>query len=110
MDLTPYVSSLREDLLAAAAVGDEDTRRAATLLAGAIEPAARLALMNALSDLAAEVTGVDFTPDVAPRRPGDPARIVASGELAARDLGWEMRHSLRDMIASAWEAQQAHAG
>lgn len=57
MDLTPYVSSLREDLLAAAAVGDEDTRRAATLLAGAIEPAARLALMNALSDLAAEVTG-----------------------------------------------------
>jgi UDP-glucose 4-epimerase len=34
---------------------------------------------------------------------------VASGELAARDLEWEMRHSLRDMIASAWEAQQAHS-
>jgi hypothetical protein len=57
MDLTPYVSALREDLLTAAAVGNEDTRQAATLLAGAIEPAARLALMNALSDLAAEVTG-----------------------------------------------------
>ena len=26
----------------------------------------------------AEVTGIDFTPEVAPRRPGDPARIVAS--------------------------------
>lgn len=56
----------------------------------------------------AEVTGIEFTPDVAPRRPGDPARIVASGELAARDLGWEMRHTLRDMVASAWEARRRH--
>ena len=63
-----------------------------------------------IMDVAAEVTGIDFTPEVAPRRPGDPARIVASGELAARDLGWEMRHSLRDMVASAWEAQQRHSG
>jgi UDP-glucose 4-epimerase len=68
------------------------------------------ASVRQIMDVAAEVTGVAFTPSVAPRRPGDPARIVASGELAARDLGWEMRHSLRDMIASAWEAQQAHGG
>ena len=58
----------------------------------------------------AEVTGHDFEPVVAPRRPGDPARIVASGELAARDLDWQMRYSLRDMVASAWEAQQRHGG
>ena len=57
----------------------------------------------------AEVTGIDFTPEPAPRRPGDPARIVASGELAARDLGWAMRHSLTDMVASAWRARQAAA-
>ncbi len=56
----------------------------------------------------AEVTGIAFEPERAPRRPGDPARIVASGELAARDLDWEMRHSLTDMVASAWEARQAH--
>jgi len=54
-----------------------------------------------------EVTGVDFDPEVGPRRPGDPARIVATGELAARDLEWEMRHSLRDMVATAWSARQA---
>ncbi len=58
MDLNPYLRSLREDLLAAAAIGDEDIRRAAALLGAAIEPAGRLALMNALSDLAAEVTQV----------------------------------------------------
>ena len=57
MDLTPYTQNLRDDLITAASVGDEDSRRAAALLAGALEPATRLAIMNALSDLAAEVTG-----------------------------------------------------
>jgi UDP-glucose 4-epimerase len=55
----------------------------------------------------ASVTGIDFTPEVGPRRPGDPARIVASGELAARDLDWKMRHTLDEMVGSAWEARQA---
>ncbi|AWB85810.1 UDP-glucose 4-epimerase GalE [Mycetocola zhujimingii] len=52
-----------------------------------------------------EVTGIEFEPEVAPRRPGDPARIVASGELAARDLNWVMRHTLSDMVSSAWSAR-----
>jgi UDP-glucose 4-epimerase len=54
----------------------------------------------------AEVTGIAFEPEIGPRRPGDPDRIVASGELATRDLEWEMRHTLREMAASAWEARQ----
>jgi UDP-glucose 4-epimerase len=52
------------------------------------------------------VTSVDFAPKIYPRRPGDPARIVASGELATRDLDWSMRHSLHDMVGSAWDAWQ----
>jgi len=52
----------------------------------------------------AQVTGIDFTPEVGPRRPGDPARIVASGEAAARDLDWAMRHTAEQMVASAWDA------
>ena len=55
----------------------------------------------------AEVTGIAFEPEAAPRRPGDPARIVASGDAAGRDLDWRMRHSLTDMVASAWEARRA---
>ena len=54
---------------------------------------------------AARVTGISFEPEIAPRRAGDPARIVASGTLAARDLDWRMRHSLDDMVASAWSAR-----
>ena len=53
----------------------------------------------------ADVTGIPFSPEIAPRRPGDPARIVAGGALAARDLDWRMRHSLRDMVESAWQAR-----
>ena len=54
----------------------------------------------------ARVTGIDFEPEIAPRRPGDPDRIVASGALAARDLEWANRHSVDDMVASAWSAWQ----
>ena len=52
MELTSYLDALREDLLAAAALGDEDTQRAATLLTTALEPAARLTLMGAAIGLA----------------------------------------------------------
>lgn len=55
----------------------------------------------------AEVTGIPFTPVEGPRRQGDPARIVTRGDLAARDLDWEMRHTLRDMVESAWDARRA---
>ncbi len=52
----------------------------------------------------ADATGIPFTPEIGPRRAGDPDRIVASGELAARDLDWRMRHSLHDMVESQWIA------
>jgi len=54
-------------------------------------------------------TGIDFTPQIQPRRAGDPARIVASGDAAARDLGWQMTLSVDEMMASAWRAWQAAA-
>jgi len=54
-------------------------------------------------------TGIDFTPQIQPRRAGDPARIVASGDAAARDLGWQMTLSVDEMMASAWRAWQASA-
>jgi UDP-glucose 4-epimerase len=55
----------------------------------------------------ARVTGIPFEPEVGPRRAGDPPRIVANGDLAARDLDWRMRHTLDEMVASAWAARQA---
>lgn len=56
MDITPYVDGLRRDLVAAAEAGGEDTQRAAERLLLALDPAARLALMEAISQAAAEIT------------------------------------------------------
>jgi HicB family len=56
MDLTAYVTSVEETLAAAAAAGDDATRRTANALATAVEPAVRLAIMDALSELVLEVT------------------------------------------------------
>jgi len=53
-----------------------------------------------------KMTGIDFEPEVVDRRPGDPAKIVATGELARRDLDWAMRNDLEAMVASAWNAWQ----
>lgn len=50
----------------------------------------------------AEVTGIDLAPEVVERRAGDPAVVVASGELARRDLEWDPNPDLRAMVESAW--------
>jgi UDP-glucose 4-epimerase len=57
-----------------------------------------------IMDAARRVTGIDFTPAEGPRRPGDPSRVVATGELAARDLDWKNTSTVDEMFATAWEA------
>ena len=59
-----------------------------------------------IMDAMARVTGIDFTPEIAPRRPGDPARIVADGTAAAADLEWRMSYSVDEMVSSAWSARR----
>jgi UDP-glucose 4-epimerase len=49
-------------------------------------------------------------PVVAPRRAGDPARVVASAETIRRELGWSAQHGIEDMVASAWAGWQAATG
>ena len=56
MDITPYVDSLRRDLVAAAESGGDDTRQAAERLSYALDAAARLAFMEVVSQAAAEIT------------------------------------------------------
>jgi len=76
-----------------------------------IEAAYNLGSRNGLSvkqimDAMARVTGIDFTPKIGPRRPGDPDRIVATGELAARDLDWANRYTVDEMVRTGWEARR----
>jgi hypothetical protein len=87
MDLTPYITSLREDLASTASAGDEQTRRAAALLSSALEPAVRLTLMNALADLAAEVTSALPGHVVDVRLDGRDVRVVVTGSGSGSGSG-----------------------
>ncbi|MFG2647346.1 UDP-glucose 4-epimerase GalE [Streptomyces sp. NPDC048436] len=55
-----------------------------------------------MATLINETTGYDRAPVVAPRRPGDPARVVASADRAADELGWVAKRDVREMVTSAW--------
>ncbi|WP_370077435.1 UDP-glucose 4-epimerase GalE [Streptacidiphilus sp. MAP12-16] len=57
-------------------------------------------------DVIGRVTGLDASGEIVARRPGDPARVVASAELIAKELGWTAEHDLEDMITSAWAGWQ----
>jgi UDP-glucose 4-epimerase len=77
-----------------------------------VDPAARLALnigrgegvsVAEVIETIRKVTGrTDITAEVAPRRAGDPARVVASAELIGEELGWSARYDLDEMVTSAW--------
>ena len=60
-------------------------------------------------DAAERVTGREIPRKLGPRRPGDPAVLVASKEKLKRMLGWEAAHSsLEEIIQSAWAWKQKH--
>src|SRR6266566_5088041 len=60
-------------------------------------------------DAAEGVTGRKIPRKLGPRRPGDPAVLVASKEKLKRMLGWEASHSsLEEIIQSAWAWKQKH--
>jgi UDP-glucose 4-epimerase len=60
-------------------------------------------------ETAREITGHPIPAEVGPRRPGDPATLIASSNKIRRELGWEPQYPhLRDIIESAWKWHQAH--
>ena len=82
MDITPFVDHLRRDLLAAAEGAGEELRTAAERLGFALDPAARLALMEAISQACAEITAEMPTGGVDVRLDGrDLAFVVDSPAL-----------------------------
>ena len=58
-------------------------------------------------EAARRVTGHPIPVEIKPRRPGDPARLVASSAQAKSNLGWIPKHTeIDDILASAWAWQQ----
>ncbi|MBD5416666.1 MAG: UDP-glucose 4-epimerase GalE [Desulfovibrio sp.] len=61
-------------------------------------------------EAARRVTGHAIPVVEGPRRAGDPARLVASAELAESKLGWRPTRDIEAIIASAWEWHRTHPG
>ena len=60
-------------------------------------------------ETAREVTGHPIPAKVGPRRPGDPATLIASSEKIRRELGWEPRYpELRTIVETAWNWHRTH--
>jgi UDP-glucose 4-epimerase len=54
------------------------------------------------------VTGHPIPAEVGPRRPGDPAVLVAASDRIRAELGWAPKHDLRAIVESAWAWHQKH--
>jgi UDP-glucose 4-epimerase len=62
-----------------------------------------------VAEVAREVTGAELRVEIAPRREGDPATLVASSARARDELGWvPEKPTLQEMIGDAWTFYRAH--
>lgn len=52
------------------------------------------------------ISGVKLNYTLGPRRPGDVVAIYANNDKAKRELGWELKYSLDDMLSTAWKWEQ----
>jgi len=60
-------------------------------------------------ETARRVTGRSIDVEIAPRRPGDPPRLVAAASKAQEELGWRPRYpALETIIRDAWNWHRAH--
>ena len=56
-----------------------------------------------------QVSGHPIPAEIGPRRPGDPAVLIASSEKIRRELGWEPRYpGLQTIVEHAWEWHRTH--
>ena len=56
-----------------------------------------------------KVTGMEIKAEIAPRRAGDPATLIASSEKAIKELGWKPKYnSLETIIETAWNWHKNH--
>jgi UDP-glucose 4-epimerase len=58
--------------------------------------------VNQVVEVCRSVTGAEIPAQIAPRRPGDPAILVASASKIRRELGWQPSKDLTAMVADAW--------
>ncbi|MDN6487448.1 MAG: UDP-glucose 4-epimerase GalE, partial [Ancrocorticia sp.] len=65
--------------------------------------------VNEMVEVARGVTGDPIPVEIAPRRAGDPAQLIASAAKAKDTLGWKPRFDdVHSIVASAWKWHEGH--
>ncbi len=60
-------------------------------------------------EVARKITGQPIPADFGPRRPGDPAKLIAASAAIKQELGWQPRHSdLETIVGDAWRWFEKH--
>jgi hypothetical protein len=113
MDITPYIDQLRAELVAVAEAGGPEAKAAAERLTMALDPATRMAMLELLSEAAAEVSTLipsgsidvrlrgreaEFVVDVPPPPPAEetaPGQAAPADEDDGEDGGDVVRITLR---------------
>jgi HicB family len=90
MELRPYIDAVRHELALAAAAGGDDARELAERLTAPLESAIRLALLDALSEAATEIT-----------------RDLAPGSVDLRLRNREPSFVVAPAPAESWAPQEA---
>lgn len=120
MQLTPYLEAVARDLDRATALADEQTREVTHRVAAAIEPGLRLAMVQLLSDAAAQLTAELDGPVISVRMDGrdpdwhimreEPGPVVPDAESADEDNSARVTVRLPEGIKKRAEVAAQNAG
>ncbi|MFT0761460.1 UDP-glucose 4-epimerase GalE [Actinomyces sp. F1_1611] len=53
-----------------------------------------------------DISGMDFPIEMAPRRAGDPPKLIGDASRIQEDFGWSAQYGVKEILESAWEAWQ----
>ncbi|HJN65268.1 MAG TPA: UDP-glucose 4-epimerase GalE [Pirellulales bacterium] len=60
-------------------------------------------------ETAQQITGEEIATDIGPRRPGDPAELIASSRAITDELGWKPNYpQLAQIVQTAWDWHRQH--
>lgn len=97
-----HVLDLAEAHLSALDYLDKETREYDVFNVGTGSGSSVLDVINEV----ARVTGKSITPDIEPRRAGDPAALCADVSRIKSAFNWQATHDLHDIITSVWKAHK----
>ena len=99
-----HVEDLADAHVAALGYLENDEREHRVFNVGTGKGSSVLEVIDAIG----RAKGIEITPEIAPRRAGDPARLVCSTERIEKALGWKSSKDLDDIVRSAVEATTCH--